>query len=431
MSQSLPPDYRTAFDEAIANLFSNPKYNKDYLFYAHIIGQCQIHFDPTLQAPAGVNFTYDHYNLYINPLIEIPLKPNKEGNYPKDGKGVEHKSTPGFNGLPLEHRLGVLKHEMLHIISNHISRKQDRNHIAFNYATDCAINQFIDRKHLPEGCILPDNFPATAQYMPVPEKCTAEQYYSMLDFQDDNNGNGSCGGAGSPIDDHSTWDTSVGDQELQEDITKNMLEKAVSQTQKSQGNIPAQITEWLDNLTKKREIDWKQVLRKLVGNRKANIRRTLMRPDRRLPDMAHIKGKTKDRIGVPLVIGDESGSVSSEELSRAIGECLHICKQFNAPLWYVPVDTVAHKPHMIKSNQRTFKRSACGGTILAPALEMIRDAHLELTALVIITDGYIDDSDVEAFAATRKQVIFLITSEGKIPNICSSFSNIRTFKLKG
>lgn len=429
----LPVDHRRGLDEALANMFSNPTFN-DYLFYAHIIGQCKIIFETGMQAPAGVNFQYDHYNLYINPLEQIPIQPDKDGNYPKNKSGKEIKFIPGFNGMTLHERMGVLKHEMLHVINMHTARKEDRDHTGFNYAADCAINQMIDRKHLPDGAIYPDNFPGKPGTK-IPNNLTAEQYYELLNFDEsDNNGSGSCScpgsGNGSPIDDHSKWEESQGDKELQEDISKNMLDKAINETNKSRGTVPSQISEWLNNLTKKREVDWRQVLRRLAGNKKANTRKTLLRRDRRLPDHNWIKGKTKDRIGEVVIVGDESGSVSDSELTAAIGECVHICKTLATPIWYVPVDSQAHKPHLLKSNQTNFKRSACGGTILAPAIDKIHESKINYNALVVITDGYIDNSDVDAFAATKRPVIFLITSEGTIPDRIAKHSNIRVFKLK-
>jgi predicted metal-dependent peptidase len=429
----LPINHREKWDETLANMFSNPKY-VNYLFYAHIISQCKIIFDTSIQAPAGVNFMYDHYNLYINPLEQIPIEPDSDGNYPKDDNGNEVTFIPGFNGLPLEHRMGVCQHEMLHVINMHVSRREDRDHQGFNIAADCAINQLIERTHLPDACIYPDQFPGHDKSNPVPSDLTAEQYYELLPFDDGDSGNPSFGqGSGSGqgvLDDHSKWAESKGDTELQEDISKNMLDRAISETQKSKGNIPSNISQWLDNLTKKREVDWRQVLRRLAGNKRANTRKTLMRRDRRLPDFNWIKGKTKDRIGEVVIVGDESGSVSDAELTDAIGECVHICKTLNTPIWYVPVDSQAHKPIQLKSNQTNFQRSACGGTVLAPALDKIHESHIPYNALVCITDGYIDDSDVDAFASTHKPVIFLITSEGVIPNATSQYSNIRTFQLK-
>lgn len=418
---------RFGFDEALSNMLSNSTYSQDYLFYVHVIGQCKVIFDTTLQAPAGVNFMHDHYNLYINPF-DIDLKQD-DGSYPQDDKGNEIKSIPGFNSLPLEQRMGVLKHECLHIINSHITRKEERDHQGFNIAADCAINQLIERSHLPDKCIFPDQFPSH-DGRPVPEDLIAEQYYELLKTDENNNKNGGSGSAQGLVDDHSKWEEFQGDADLADDISKSMLEKAVAQTQKSKGSVPSQLAEWLSNLTKNREVDWRQVFKRLTGNKKSNTRKTLMRRDRRLPDFNWIKGKTKNRIGVPVIIGDESGSVSDSELTAAIAECLHICKTLSTDLWYVPVDYHAHDPHIITSSQRSFKRSACGGTELAPALAKIHEKKIPYNALVIITDNHIDESDIDAFLSTGKPVIWLITSHGTVLHPKQTQGRSRAFKLK-
>jgi hypothetical protein len=57
---------RESLEEALANMFSNPTYAPNYLFYAHMIGQCSVKIRKDLHAAAGVAFVNDHYNLYIN-----------------------------------------------------------------------------------------------------------------------------------------------------------------------------------------------------------------------------------------------------------------------------------------------------------------------------------------------------------------------------
>ena len=119
------PLSRDKLDIALASMFSHDDYQKDYVFYGHMIGQCSIVLE-RMEAPAAVSFHLDHYRLHINP--------------------------EKFDDWTLEEQLAVLKHEMLHILNNHVLRKEDRDNQAFNYATDCAINQLINQKHLPQGC---------------------------------------------------------------------------------------------------------------------------------------------------------------------------------------------------------------------------------------------------------------------------------------
>ena len=427
----MTPD-RSGFDEAIANLFSNPKYAPNYLFYGHMVGQCRVVFDTDMEAPAGVNFMHDHFNLYINPTgkwVEIDPAKLTSKNPPQTRTTPDGKLEaliPGFNSLPLEHRLGILKHEMLHILYNHIRRKGDRDHSAFNIATDCAINQLIERQHLPPNCIFPDQFPSATGK--VPTNLTAEQYYELIDkqYNDDQNGSGS--GSGQCLDDHGKWSESQGDGDLSEDIAKGMADRAVSRTQKSYGNVPRELSEWLSLLSRKREITWQQLLRNITGNKRVGVRKTIMRPDRRLPNSEWIKGRTKDRKFSVLVISDVSGSVSDAGLLSLWSEVRNICELTQSSIDLIKVDTRPSKPEKLTRNTKTLQRTACGGTYLTPAIKTARDHKLDFQCIVATTDGYLDEKDVSNFAAINLPVIWLIEANGRIlPSM--NTGRMRAFQL--
>ena len=75
------------FSEAVANMsMEKSPYFHDYVFYMHLIAQCQIKSDEKLPACAGVSFKKDHYVLHLNP--------NDIKGKDKDGKEVTIK---GFN----------------------------------------------------------------------------------------------------------------------------------------------------------------------------------------------------------------------------------------------------------------------------------------------------------------------------------------------
>lgn len=375
------PD-RSGFEEAMAAaIVAQSPFSANYLFYAHMISQCNVNFK-TMQAPAAVSFNLDHFVLHIDP--------------------------DKFNAWPIEHRLGVLKHEMLHILNGHLLRFEDReNFKKWNYATDCAINQLIESSHLPQGCITPANLPV-AKGTKVPPMVNSEQYYDLIDDGQlpPDSGDGQ-------IDDHSEWKNSVGANEsLQKDIAKNMMEKAANETQKSRGNLPSAFADWLELNSNSHQISWQQVLRNLAGNKRVSTRSTVMRTARRFPKREDLRGKTKNRMFNILLIGDESGSVSSEELVQGIAEVQNICKLTRSDLNYIAIDTQAHAPVKLTSSQRTFKRVASGGTNLHPAIDMAKDHRIDYQAVVVITDGGLCSSDVEHFSRIGKRVIWVITSNG-------------------
>lgn len=398
MSESTEPKpqlSRASLDVVLANMFSSPQYQQNYVFYGHMIGQCSIVIEE-MEAPAAVSFHLDHYRLHINPLL--------------------------FDKFPIEEQLFVLQHEMHHILNGHTVRREDRDHKAFNYATDCAINQLGNPKHMPQGCVVPANFPSKHK---VPDKASSEQYYELIDkdqIPPEEPQYLSGGG-------HDKWDESQGDEELQADITKNMIEKAINQTQKSRGDLPGEISHYLDLFSRKKELDWKKVLRGITGNKKINSRKTIMRKDRRNPDFDHLKGKTKDRMFDLAVVSDVSGSVSDDELYSLWGEIRHICDVTKTPLTVCQVDTRPYKPTQLKKTTKIMPRKAAGGTFLSPAIQALRDHNVKFNAIVVTTDGELSPDDVKHFEDLHIPIIWLISSRGTVMSEMSQ-GRMLPFKLK-
>jgi len=172
MARALPTTDRDAFEEAIANMMSNPEM-LDVSFYSFIIAKCRVHMTPEI-GTCGVNFVGNSYNLHIGSM---------------------------FKQWTLEERIAVLVHESRHILSGHIFRQGERNHELFNMASDIAMNDLI--KNLPEGVLYSKTFS-------FPKGLTSEQYYELLMKEkekqekekkehEDKNGKSecsSCGGSG-------------------------------------------------------------------------------------------------------------------------------------------------------------------------------------------------------------------------------------------
>lgn len=401
------------FDEAItAMTLKGSSFSQEYVFYLYMIAQCRVIFDEDLPAAAAVNFEYDHFNLFINPKELI-----------REGK-TKNLPILGFGKLPLAHRIGILKHEMLHIIYKFNLRAlllqqkygDDYSHKIDNMASDCALNQDINPQHLPGYVVTPVNL---QKYMDitVPPNLTTEHYYELL------NKSKSKFNGDEPLeilDDHDKWEEIKGDPMIAQAIVKSMVEKAMVNTQKSMGSIPSSYGSWLELLTNKHQLNWKQLLRRVVGNKKANVRSTIYKPNRRNPDAMHLKGKTKDYVFDLLVVTDVSGSVSDKELLYGLTEIKQICKTTASSVKLIQVDSVAYPPEDIKKNLISFNRKACGGTVLAPAIDMAKEHDLNFNAVVVITDGHIDRSDIVAYEALNKRVIWVITSSEDIEKFNSN-----------
>ena len=432
---------RLSIDETFANMFSSPAYREDYVFYAHILAQCKVIM--TNEVPlAGVNFTINRYNLYINP--------------------------EKFLELPLLERMAVLKHEALHILYGHISRKGDRNHELFNVTSDCAINQLITRQHLPEGCVYPDTLEKSLKEqgykIKVPKMLSAENYYDLLpsevkdnmenggsgdgdgegEQQDcpdcngtgqDENGNAceSCNGTGknfykglnkdNPLDNHSKWDESEGEADLQQDITKRMIDKSI---EKSRGNTPSDLEHFMKLWERKAQISWKKVLRNIASNKKANKVVTIMRKSRRFPNRPEIRGHKKDRVFDIVVILDVSGSMSDEEIITGLNEIREVAKLTSSTVKILQVDTQVHAVDDFEPKK--FTRSAGGGTEMLPGFRFIKEEKIPHDAIILITDGWIEDiSYWTKEGVAPKCPLMILSTDAKI-NV-SAYRNYRFFKL--
>ena len=380
----LPLAYQSLWDKTIRAGSQQGDYSA-FLFYFHLLGQCTVRFDDSFEAYAGITVE--------DTKVHLVLSTNKENN---------------FFSLPIQHKLGILKHELLHYVYLHFLRRGDKDPERFNIAADCAINQLIDKSWLPEGCITPENLSATYNIQVLPGKST-EYYYDLLE------------GIPSTLEGSPTLLNLPGSHEKWQNKTTDdvaywatLIGMQVAEAAKEVSNIgvlPKEIQALSEQLLAHTSLDWRSLLRRLVSNTKVKPKKTILKSDRRLPDAEWIKGKTKERIVSVLVIGDESGSVSNSQLHRGIQEILGVCKIVRTPVLYIPVDSSAGEPTELKKNTTTFSRTRRGGTYLYAAIKKMQEKRLKADVLIVITDGELTKVDREKMEELKIPVIWLITDK--------------------
>ena len=225
------------------------------------------------------------------------------------------------------------------------------------------------------------------------------------------------------------WAESIGDDDLKNDLTKRMIERAQEETLKSKGTVPFQCSTWLEFYTRKNEINWKKALRGIIGNKYVGARRTIMRQNRRFPSREDLKGQLKNRIFNLLIIADVSGSMKTDALLKTLNEVKYICDITKTNLDLIQIDTDAYPPEKISKKTKLFNRKGCGGTCLFGAIEMAKQYHIDYQAIIILTDGEIFTSDLHNFKELNKKIIWLIESNGIINNEMNE-GKMRAFKLQ-
>lgn len=301
-----------------------------------------------------------------------------------------------WTGLSDDHKMGLLKHELLHIAFGHlVSFSSFSNKKLANVAMDMEINQYIEASWLPEGGINIDDYAE----LNLDRKAGCRYYYDqLLRLQDEKEKNGSTGDqamdnlldniANGDIPDHSTWeefeDMSEAEKKLIEKQVQKILQDAKEQTIKKRGNVPGEIEGLivLDEVTKAK-FDWKGYLRRFTGtSTKIFTKKIRRKENHRYEDNPGLKIKMRQHM---LLAIDTSGSVSNAELTEFMNEIHHIHKA-GVDITIVQCDTSIRsiEPYKGKNDLKVHGR---GGTEFDPVLDYYNANLKKYTSLVYFTDG--------------------------------------------
>lgn len=316
-----------------------------------------------------------------------------------------------FEKMPDEHVRGILKHEMYHLIFEHVTSRKPEGvpHMKWNIAADLAINSHLQGE-LPELACMPGVGP----FEDLPLFQSAEWYLANFPEQDEQEqsgnsggeGEGGEGGAGSEsgdssgnsmpsdsFDDHSGWDDSAASPEQQaaNQIAKERLKQAMKEAAKEASQSPngwgtvssAMKEEILKRLETK--VDWRKVLRYFIKtSQRANKTSTIKRINRRYA-YVHPGKKVKRQAKIAVAI-DQSGSVSDEMLQAFFGELNSLAK--HAAFTVIPFDTTVDESLVYEwkmGQGHKAERVMCGGTCFDAPTEYVNKRG-DFDGVIILTD---------------------------------------------
>ena len=288
-----------------------------------------------------------------------------------------------WDTLSDDEQLGVLKHELSHILFKHItSSEYFGDHNKFNKAADCEVNSYIP-------VLQKDPYYYPARFNLENNKGTKFYYEKLLDEPDqpqDDSGN-----SYDPNDSHASWkdfqDLSDAEKELVNQQIDYQAKNTAEHVQKLIGSIPGELKEYLDSLfkIKPQVFNWKAYFRRVIGNLiTSELYLTRMRPSRRFPDSRGVKFKRKPHV---LVGVDTSGSVNDKELEDFFSEIYYLWKS-GVKVTIAQVDTkIEHiEEYNGKFNKEIYGR---GGTEFTSLRNYYNECKKDFSTLVIFTDGYV------------------------------------------
>jgi predicted metal-dependent peptidase len=295
-----------------------------------------------------------------------------------------------FAKYTIDERIGMLVHEIDHIIFQHMSRAQAYqqlgvgpdletfSHKKFNHACDYIINAHLTSQgfKLPLGSL--QNSQVTADDI-------ADEVYLKLPKDEENKPDGP--------DQHVPDDQQVAtDKPTMQAALKKAQEMA-----KMQGKGAGGMERFIDDFCTPK-ISWQEHLRKaLMANTRGRDVYTWQRPNRRklaiaphvyMPGRAGLQGP---EIAVEI---DTSGSIGEKELKTFLGELSGIMDEIQPRKIHVAyVDDALHGDiiELEDSNELTElgkKAGGGGGTDMTVIFREIEDRQLPIESVVVFSDGY-------------------------------------------
>lgn len=384
--------------------------------------------------------TYPYFSTIIFGLIPHEVdKDHVVKTFAVDAHMRLYYNPEMFDTCSQDELVGILIHEINHVLRGHHDRGKLLNGKLFNLAGDCEINDDImDEKNC--GVTLP-KWVVTPKTYDLPNDQLAEWYYTKLleksekdktlqqlieqmtgTGKDGYPGKPGAGGCGSiahggkeeyEVDDPND-PNNPGHSEGMVDFYRKATAEDIQHHSKTRGTVPGYLERWAKKHLKPK-VDWKKELRHAVATsinaiangmadftRQKSSRRQASNQDFILPGFFQ-------PIPTVGIIIDTSGSMSGKMIEQAIAETGSVLKTSRASVMLVSVDAEVHSIGQVK-HPNDIKLKGGGGTDMRLGYQALETCKKKPDLIICITDGY-TPWPTEANPRT-KNIICLTTKKG-------------------
>ncbi len=314
-----------------------------------------------------------------------------------------------YEALKGEQPIGVIIHELLHLILLHPFRKGNREHMLWAVACDMAVNENIPQNMLPEDYVTADTLSREIR-VKLPNKKSAEEYYDILAGIEGQFSFLEMSGdvtirLKSGMELHANLYMEEEASEINRNAAKSMLSELLEQA-KFEGDIPCDIEGSIAALYKSDTVNWRNVLRRfLSGKGRTVVRKSCKRESKRFENLPGSKRST----GIQALLAiDASGSISEQQLTAFQGELLSIQRITGATIHVTQFDTACTPPVKLEKYARDGRRFKSGGTDYRPVFELADKLRIHL--LMVFTDG-----EGKAPEQVNQQVVWVLTKGAAKP----------------
>lgn len=334
-------------------------------------------------------------------------------------------------GLSEDECSGVITHELMHVVLNHLTRTESRDALLFNYACDVVVNHILISNdfQLPKGGLIPSNNEITFCNVNIKDidKKSAEVVYDEITSKLKKTKQNMQTIADSRFDEHITDDLKNGKdskgnplnekqiKEIKDNINKwkRLLVESATYS-RTIGQMPNGMSRCIDKIFNEK-INWRNLLYRFITN-SIPIDFSYAKPSKRsLASKFYMPHMKKEELQVFIAI-DSSGSVQQSELSEFLSEMVSISKSFSNIKMYVVSCDCAIQEVLEVSNGSVqtvldIKIKGGGGTSVKPIADLIENDYPSTKILIYFTDGFIDHYD---FNSKPYKTIWVVSQKGSI-----------------
>ena len=282
----------------------------------------------------------------------------------------------------------LVGHEVLHLVYDHIGRRDNRDAKIFNIAADYCVNADLIKHRIGTmittvPCLYDKQFEgwcAEQVYDWLMENATEQDLEDYLNQMLDQHLEGDEDGEGMSAEER---------QKIRDEIREAVLSAA--KTAKDAGDIPANVRQMIQDLTEPK-MNWREMLPAEIQS-VFRSDYTWMRSSRRSWHMdAILPGSDREKMVDVVIAMDASGSCVNM-LRDFLSEVKGIMEQFMAyRLTLLTFDTEVYNPQVFTPENMDslmeYEIMGGGGTQFGPVYDYLKENDIVPEKLVWLTDGY-------------------------------------------
>jgi predicted metal-dependent peptidase len=324
--------------------------------------------------------------------LQLEIREDKDKELPFETMGTDGKEIIWSRGFvekcDTDEVLGVLAHEILHVVLLHPFRRGKRDQLIWNLAADFAVNLMLAdcQFKMPKGGLYDAKF-AGWESEKIYEYLikNAKRYESMLKAFGQGEGN-----VGQVMD----YPSNGSEAEMKAGEQTQQIEnaKAAQAAMRRQGNLPAGLKRLLEELNQPR-VNWKEALSQFIETTsKCDYTWELPNP-KYVGNSIYLPTVKSPEIGMIVNLIDGSGSISHDELKEEVSEIKGILAAYEKmELQITFFDTKAMPFQEITDDTdiNKLKIEAGGGTDFRCGFKQMEKEQLEPICIIVFTDGECD-----------------------------------------